>query len=261
MAKPRILLTNDDGIEAPGLRCLYQTLAPIADVVIVAPACDLTGAGMSVTLDSPMQIDSYSWEDGVVAWSVEGTPTDCVRAALHFLLDSTPDFVFSGVNWGGNAGRNALYSGTVGAALEASVHGVRGVALSTYYDRPGMTPDFSVAERFLPSLIDFLVGADYPSDVVLNVNFPSCPPDEVAGFRMARQGRGFWRIIHTELSNDEGTREVWTGGECALFDEEEESDIRLLEAGYVVAVPLALPEMTHDEMRSRHGKNFETFFS
>lgn len=255
MSKPHILITNDDGIEAPGLRALYEAIAPHASVSVVAPVRNLSGAGMSVTIDRHMQIDPYEWGNGVVAWSVGGTPTDCVRVALHFLLDETPDLVLSGINWGSNAGRDTHYSGTVGAVLESAMHGVRGVALSVHYE-DHEPPNFEVAERYLPDILQFLLNTDYPSHVAFNVNFPSGGVKRVAGFRMARQGLSYWRVVHTPMEE----QKVWTGGERALFEEEEESDVHLLLKGYIVAVPIVLPEMTHHEVRLRYADSFESYY-
>ncbi len=191
----RILITNDDGIDAPGLAVLKKTASRLAgpggDVWTVAPATEQSGTGHCVSFVRPFLISKISERE----FAVEGTPADCVLAGLYDIMPPhRPDFVLSGINRGNNSGENALYSGTVGAALEASLHGLTGIALSQYFgpDNRGLDNPFGAAEEFAADAVRVILrsletaGNDYP--LFFNVNFPPCPAAEVAGMRAAAQG-------------------------------------------------------------------------
>lgn len=226
----RILLVNDDGIESPGLALLARAALRLGEVWAVAPVGQCSAMSHRITLHG--FLDVHRAPDfpvpGVRAFSVDGTPADCVKAALAHVLDAPPDVVFSGVNRGCNLGRDILYSGTVGAAMEALVSGVPAVAWSAQTDG-GM----DVAERWLGRVADEIFSRSFAADCVWNVNFPACAPEDVRGVRWdcAVSKNPFYRGVYTPQPLADGARLV-LGGEVAR-DAEPGSDIRALLDGYI----------------------------
>ncbi len=178
--RPRILLSNDDGIHAPGLKSLWNALhkADFADLVIIAPAAEKSGSGVAITWDRPLQIWKAPWPEETPAWSIDGTPADCIKLGTRVLLENPPDFIVSGVNAGSNAGRNVLHSGTVGAVIEGIFRGIPGIAFSC---ENGETPNFHVAEKYIPLMIKYIMQHPLPNGCFLNVNFPQIATSEVKG--------------------------------------------------------------------------------
>ncbi|NJO36578.1 MAG: 5'/3'-nucleotidase SurE [Rhizobiales bacterium] len=184
----RILITNDDGVNAPGLRVLERIAKALSDDVwVVAPETNQSGASHSLTLQRPLRIRSYGLDDN---WhAVDGTPTDCVLLAVRSIIKDKPvDLVLSGVNWGGNLAEDVTYSGTVAAAMEATLFNIKALALSQVY-RGRHEIQWQTAERFAPDLIRKLYALDWADDLLINVNFPDCSPDAVGGHEVTYQGR------------------------------------------------------------------------
>src|SRR5512138_2580987 len=191
----RILLTNDDGINARGLKLLESVARKLSDDIwIVAPAEEQSGAGHSLTLTQPVRLRKHDER----RFSVTGTPTDAVMLALaHVMKDAPPDLVLSGINRGANLAEDVTYSGTVSAAMEGALAGVRSIALSQAYSREGMgdTVPFAAAEAWAERVLKPLVEFDMPAGTLVNVNFPALPPEEVQGIRVCRQGiRDYGRL-------------------------------------------------------------------
>lgn len=251
-SQPKLLLTNDDGIDAIGLKVLWKALrkAGYIDIKIIAPASEQSGTGVSITWDRPILVKPHAWEEDTPAWSVDGTPADCVKMASRIILDSPPDFVVSGVNAGSNAGRNVLHSGTVGACIEGVFRGIPGVAFSC---ENGRDPNFHVAEKYIGTLMQYALDNPLPPGTFLNVNFPHAAQDEVKGFRLTRQGEGRWLedpSLHVE--KEQGTS-YWMGGKPQELNEREECDIAFLRQGYLTAVPIHVHELT-DHLVIKEGK-------
>ena len=184
----RILITNDDGVNAPGLRVLERIAKALSDDVwVVAPETNQSGASHSLTLQRPLRTRSYGLDENWFA--VDGTPTDCVLLAVRSILKKKPiDLVLSGVNWGANLAEDVTYSGTVAAAMEATLFNIKAVALSQVY-RGHDAIQWQTAERFAPDLIKTLYAQDWADDLLINVNFPDCEPGSVAGHQVTSQGR------------------------------------------------------------------------
>jgi len=184
----RILITNDDGINAPGLRVLERIARALSDDVwVVAPETNQSGASHSLTLQRPLRIRSYGLDDNWYA--VDGTPTDCVLLAVRSIVKDKPiDLVLSGVNWGGNLAEDVTYSGTVAAAMEATLFKIKAFALSQVF-RGREEIKWETAERFAPDLIRKLYRLDWADDLLINVNFPDCSPDAVTGQQVTFQGK------------------------------------------------------------------------
>lgn len=254
--RPHILITNDDGIYAPGIKHLWNAIKEMADVTIVAPAGEQSAVSLSITIRHPLRIEKIEWPSQR-AWSVTGTPSDCVKMALSVILPSYPDLIVSGINRGTNAGRNVLYSGTVAAIIEGVMHGIPGVAFSLgdYYN-----PSFHLVESFIPQIVRYTLKHPLPSGTFLNVNFPEDAKKGIKGIRMAKQGKEYWAENPEQREHPaEGHSYYWLGAKLAEFEEDEESDIYWLKQGYAAAVPLHIGELTDQLHIQKQKKIFEEF--
>lgn len=258
-SRPFLLITNDDGIHAPGLRHLWEAVHEFADIAIVAPLTEKSGSGLSITWTQPLHIHPVQWEKGTPAWSITGTPADCVKMALSVLLDRRPDMVISGVNRGSNSGRTVLYSGTIGGVIEASYKDVPGIAFS--FSDFEVPPLSATKEYFFPLIRHFLEHP-LPKGSILNVNFPYNCKEKINGFKLATQGRGRWVESPDKRTHPEGKPYYWLGGKWASHDEEDpESDVAWLEKGYIAAVPINVGEMTDHLVLSKHKHAVEGHFN
>jgi 5'-nucleotidase len=227
-----ILVTNDDGILAPGLALLAEVCRAVGAVTVVAPDREQSGTSHSLTLHRPIR--PMRRPDG--AFQVDGTPTDCVMLALEALMPERPDFVFSGVNHGPNMGEDVLYSGTVAAAMEAVVLGVPGIAISFAGNQP------ETMATYRDRLVD-LVGRitsvpEFPQDTLLNVNLPRVPAAEVAGVRVTKLGSRFFSGSLARMKDPWGREIFWIGGGTITWTGDEDSDHAAVGEGYVSVTPL-----------------------
>ncbi|BBI18305.1 5'-nucleotidase SurE [Neochlamydia sp. TUME1] len=239
--RPHLLITNDDGIYAPGIRHLWNALKDFADITIVAPATEQSAVGVSITVRNPLRLHQVEWAGQTQAWSLTGTPADCVKMGLKVILDRKPDLIVSGINRGSNAGRNLMYSGTVGGTIEGIIQGVPGIAFSCvdYFNT-----DYQKVEHYVPLLVDYVVKHPLPSGSLLNVNFPTYQ-HEIKGFKLTRQGKEFWAEDPLERNHPaEGHSYYWLGAKLQQFEEHEDSDISWLARGYIAAVPVHVGELT-----------------
>jgi 5'-nucleotidase len=242
----RILCTNDDGINAPGLASLARIAAKLTDDVwTVAPETEQSATSHSLTLRRPLRVRHLDNR----RFSIDGTPTDCVVVALRKLVDGRrPDFVLSGVNHGANLGEDITYSGTVAAAMEAALFGVPAVAFSMMR-RGDHEHRWATAEAFAPDILRRLRDLDWPPGVLINVNFPDLPAEEVKGLRICHQGR---RDVQTEVveGHDPGGRPyLWIGDFSSDKSVESHSDLGVVEAGFVAVTPLHL-DLTQKDLLS-----------
>ncbi len=254
--KPKILITNDDGITAPGLKYLWEALADIADLYIVAPAAEQSGVGLAITIRDPLQIQPVDWERGTKAWKVTGTPADCVRMGISVILDEVPQMIVSGINRGSNSGRNVLYSGTIGGVIEGALRNVPGIAFSCV---DFMNPDYQKTQHLIVPLVKHVLEHPLPKGTLLNVNFPDTK--EILGIKMARQGKGFWIENPDARIHPEGHSYYWLGGKWHDYDEDEESDVHLLKQGYASAVPIHISELTDLAHFHANKEHFDKHFS
>ncbi|MCC5833069.1 MAG: 5'/3'-nucleotidase SurE [Chlamydiales bacterium] len=260
MSRPRIILTNDDGIEAKGIKQLWKVLheADFADLFVIAPTTERSGTGVSITWDRPMLIQEAAWPGDTPAWSVDGTPADCIKMGMRVILKEKPDFIISGINAGSNAGRNVLHSGTIGAVIEGIFRGIPGMALSC---ENGEEPNFHVAEKYVLPLTRYLMNSPLPPGSFLNVNFPHAVKDKVKGFRLTRQGKGRWaEDPQLHIETDHGPS-YWLGGKPEESSEDQDCDIALLKEGYLTAVPIHVHELTDHKELSIRKEAFEKHFS
>lgn len=258
--RPKLLLTNDDGILAPGIRALYEALheADFADLTLVAPSRERSGSASSITWEVPIELKQVDWDHETPAWSVDGSPADCVKLAESVILKGKPDLIVSGINAGSNAGRNVLYSGTVGAIIEGAFHEIPGIAFSC---ENGEEPNFHVARKYVAQIVQYLLAHPLPQGSILNVNVPHGVDDEVKGMRWTHQGRGRWRhspYLHMESQHGQT---YYLGGKPEEIEEEPESDIELLRQGYLTAVPLHVHDLTDKQAHNSMQETFESFFT
>jgi 5'-nucleotidase len=257
--KPLILVTNDDGVHAPGIRHLLQSLEQDAEVIAVAPLNEQSAVGLCITMRQPLKIEQIHWPSTTAPiWTVNGTPADCVKLALQVILPRTPDLIVSGINRGSNAGRNILYSGTVAAVIEGIMHNVPGIAFSMadYFN-----PIFKGVEEHIPSIIHYLLAHPLPNGTFLNVNFPSQHVQRgIKGFRLAKQGMEYWTENPEQREHPaEGHAYYWLGSKLAEYQEDPDSDIALLKNGYATAVPIHVWDLADHAHIRQHRDHFEAF--
>jgi 5'-nucleotidase len=254
--KPKILITNDDGIDAPGLRFLWEALIDVADLYIIAPATEKSGAGLGITIRDPIHIQPIDWEKGTKAWKITGTPADCIRMGMSVILNSPPDLIVSGINRGANSGRNVLYSGTIGGVIEGVLRNVPGIAFSC---ADFVNPDYKKVQHLIYPLVKHLFENPLPHGTLLNVNFPDV--QEIRGLKLARQGKGFWIEDPAHRIHPEGHSYFWHGGKWNEHEEDEESDVHLLKQGFATAVPIHISELTDLKLFNERKSHFNRLFS
>jgi len=238
----KILITNDDGINAQGIRALWKAIEPLGKITIVAPAKEQSGKGLSLTTPTPLEIRKNSWDNNTPCWSVSGTPAECVKIALSVILKNPPDLIVSGINKGSNAGRNILYSGTIGATIEGAFRGIPGVALSC---ECYANPDYKFAQKYIPSFIRYMLKHPLPYGSIWNVNFPKENYSDTKGFKIARQGQSYWvEDPHTHEDHSEKSPLYNLGMKYLDSDEHDHCDTSLLKQGFITAVPIHIGELT-----------------
>ncbi len=241
----RILLTNDDGIHAPGLKVLETIARTLSDDIwIVAPAEEQSGAGHSLTLSRPVRVRRHDDR----RFSVSGTPTDAVMMALGVVMEGMrPDLILSGVNRGANLAEDVTYSGTVSAAMEGTLAGVPSIALSQVYAREGMgdTVPFAAAEHWGPSVLRSLIDVTMPERTLINVNFPASAPDEVKGVKVCEQGfHDYGRARIVKGTDPRGYPYYWFGLGHVEHTPGHDTDLEAIGDGFVTVTPLHL-DLTH----------------
>ena len=245
----RILLTNDDGINAQGLKVLEAIARDLSeDIWIVAPEIEQSGQSRALTLTSPLRTRHI--EDRT--WSVSGTPSDCVLLAMDKLMDGPPDLILSGVNRGQNMGEDTSYSGTVAAAMFGMQHGVPSVALSQAmnFQTRGSCP-WETAEAWGARVLRPMIEAGWPDDVVMNVNFPDCTPEAVHGVQLTCQGfRDHPQLVTEQREDLRGNAYYWIGFGGKLSDPPEGTDLRAVYDGYVSVSPLHV-DLTHNRFLAK----------
>ena len=241
----RILLTNDDGVNASGLKVLEAIARRLSDdITIVAPAEEQSGTGHSLTLTRPVRLRRL----GERRYCVTGTPTDSVMMALALIMkDGPPDLILSGVNRGANLAEDVTYSGTVSAAMEGALAGVRSIALSQNYAREGMgdTVPFAAAEAWGERVLRPLLDAPWSPRTLVNINFPALPPGDVRGVKVVNQGlRDYGRLNLVKGTDPRGYDYYWFGLGPMLHTPAHSTDLEAIDDGYVSVTPLHL-DLTH----------------
>ena len=241
----RILISNDDGIHAPGIKVLEELALTLSDDVwIVAPETEQSTTSHSLSLMRPVRLKEYSTR----RYSVDGTPTDCIVIAInHLLKDRKPDLVLSGINLGQNLGDDVTYSGTIAAAMEATVLGVRAIAFSHAVKVWGDDPSWDVPRKYFARIMGKIVGASWPPNVLININFPDAAISDVSGIEISRQGKhkvGDYLEARRDLRN---RPYFWIGEVKHHSDIADDTDIAVINRGGISITPLSL-DLTHRPM-------------
>lgn len=249
----RILVTNDDGINAPGLKVLERIARSLSrDVWTVAPEMEQSAAAHSLTLRRPLQVRRLSRR----RFAIDGTPTDCVLLAInHLMTKHKPDLVLSGVNRGGNLGEDVTYSGTIAAAMEATLLGIPAIAMSQVRQHGGHPVKWSTAEAHGADVVRRLVSVAWPQGVLMNVNFPNVVAEAVTGTRVVRQG---WRegdIEVVQASDPVGRPYLWIGDFTSDESVDPETDLAAVMHGAISVTPLHL-DLTHEQTLKQIGRVF-----
>ncbi len=246
---PRILITNDDGYSAPALAALARALRPLGEVVAFAPDHNWSAAGHTKTMHKPLRVTKDVLPDGSPLFITTGTPSDCVGLALLGILPAWPDLVVSGINQGSNLGHDVTYSGTLAAAMEATVYGIPAIAASQDIqgDHAG---DLDFAAVVVAMLAQRVLAEGLPANSFLNVNFPALPRDQVRGIQVTRLGRRIYRDVLICREDPKGRPYYWIGGEPPAGEPLPGTDIGALAAGYISVTPLNL-DMTDQVQLAR----------
>jgi 5'-nucleotidase len=249
-SSPLIVLTNDDGVSSPGLAALKTALDPLAEVRIVAPDQNRSGAARSITMHSPLWVEEVTLEDGTKAYSTDGTPVDCVRMAALGLLDRVPDLIVSGINLGGNLGDDITYSGTVAAALEGIMLDIPAIAISAEAYHPGY--DLSVPARLAKLLVFTALDCGFPAKTLLNVNCPDRAWDELRGLRFTTLGKRIYgdKVEYRETKGNRRGYHIYN--DDLSYQKEKGTDFEAIAEGFASITPLHFDLMSHealDELR------------
>lgn len=245
----RILLTNDDGIYAPGLRALRKELQQLGEVTVVAPATEQSATGHSVTLVTPLLVTEIPEDDGngSIGWAVEGRPADCVKLALLELLPEKPDVIVSGLNAGSNAGINVLYSGTVAAAIEGAFYNVTAIACSLEYDKK--IHDFPRAARYARQVVEQILAHKPEAGRLFNVNIPVLENGPIQGIKVLPQNITQYFEEFDRRVNPRGRTYFWTSPEFRCPDPHPDTDVTALQEQYITVTPLKFDLTDHARMQ------------
>jgi 5'-nucleotidase len=242
--RPLILVTNDDGISAPGLRSLIQVMNEFGEVVVVAPEGPQSGMGHAITLNSALRCDKVHIAEGPQEeYSCSGTPVDCVKLAVNKILPRKPDLCVSGVNHGSNSSINVIYSGTMSAAVEGALEGIPSIGFSLLnhaYDA-----DFSASQEVVRELVPRVLRDGLPEGSCLNVNIPNVGKEEIKGIRVCRQANANWVEEFDERKDPNGRTYYWLTGTFENYDHGEDTDEWALANGYVSVVPVQYDVTAH----------------
>jgi 5'-nucleotidase len=235
LRRPRILISNDDGVHARGIKALATALEKVADVTVVAPDRERSGASHSLTMDVPLRTHHIS--DNVIG--VDGTPTDCVLLALKLLLPEPPDLMVSGINRGPNMGDDVTYSGTIAAAMEATLLGVPAVAVSLCRCESGEY-DYAPSAEIAAEIAMIVLERGLPEGTLLNINVPNIPLADIKGVRIARQGKQVYEEAVIEKKDPRGRTYYWIGGQLTSWRAEPDTDYSAVINGFVSVTPVHL---------------------
>jgi 5'-nucleotidase len=253
--RPLILVTNDDGIEAKGLLALIEAVKSFGKVMVVAPAEPQSGMSHAITVKTPLQVKKLFEDDDLIQYECIGTPVDCVKIAFNQLLSQKPDLLVSGINHGSNSSSSVFYSGTMGAALEGCINEIPSIGFSLLSLDPDA--DFSASKYFVEKIIHKVLANGLPKSICLNVNVPPMPEDKIAGIKVTRQTRGFWKEEFDKRIDPLGRSYYWLTGHFHNDEPEApDTDEWALKNNFVSIVPLHVDLTCYDTLRIIKDWNF-----
>ena len=253
--RPLILVTNDDGITAPGIRALVEIMNSFGDVYVVAPDAPQSAMGHAITINKPLYCHAVpvAEEAPQIEYSCSGTPVDCVKIALNEILKRKPDLCVSGINHGSNSSINVIYSGTMSAAVEAGTRGIPSIGFSLL--DYSIDANFYPAKKYIKQLVAQCLKHGLPSGVVLNVNIPKLTESEIKGVRVCRQASAYWKEKFDKRTNPYGRDYYWLIGEFINNDTGENTDEWALENGFVSVVPVQFDLTAHHAIKDINNWN------
>ncbi|MHA3789778.1 5'/3'-nucleotidase SurE [Flavobacterium hauense] len=252
--KPLILVTNDDGITAPGIRALISVMKELGDVVVVAPDSPQSATGHAITINNTLHINKIDIDPDVeMEYSCSGTPVDCVKFAVSEILKRKPDLCVSGVNHGSNSSINVIYSGTMSAAVEAGIEGIPAIGFSLLdYN---WDADFEPIKSSIKKITEEVLENGLPDGVILNVNFPKLNENEIKGIKICRQAKAMWQERFDKRQTPMGRDYYWLTGKFVNLDNGEDTDEWALAHGYISIVPVQFDLTAHHAMQTLNSWN------
>lgn len=252
--KPLILVTNDDGISAPGVRALISVMKELGDVVVVAPDSPQSATGHAITINNTLFINKIDIDPEIeTEYSCSGTPVDCVKFAVNEILHRKPDLCVSGINHGSNSSINVIYSGTLSAAVEAGIEGIPAIGFSLLdYN---WNADFEPVKPFVKKITQEVIENGMPEGVILNVNFPKLKKKEIKGIKVCRQAKAMWMEKFDKRTNPQGRDYYWLTGEFVNLDKGDDTDEWALENGYISVVPVQFDLTAHHAIQQLNSWN------
>lgn len=245
---PVILVTNDDGITAPGIRALTEAMSELGKVVVVAPDSPQSGMGHAITIGTPLRLNQVDIFGDIEAWQCSGTPVDCVKLARDKILHRVPDLCVSGINHGANHSINIIYSGTMSAAMEAAIEGIPSVGFSLLDYR--FEADFTVARQVARDITKKILKSQLPKGALFNVNIPKGTKEQIRGIKICRQANAKWVEEFDERRDPQGKKYYWLTGEFKNQDTGKDTDVWALENNYVSVVPVQF-DLTHYALKKQ----------
>jgi 5'-nucleotidase len=256
MNKPLILVTNDDGIFAPGIRTLIEVMQEIGEVIVVAPDSPQSAMGHAITINNTLHLNKISKDNATVnEYSCSGTPVDCVKLAVNEIMKRKPDLCVSGINHGSNSSINVIYSGTMSAAVEAGIEGIPaiGFSLCDY----GHEANFEILKPYVKKIASEVLLNKLPKGVVLNVNFPKKEANQIKGIKICRQANAVWQEKFDKRISPMGKEYYWLSGEFVNLDKGEDTDEWALKNDYISIVPVQFDLTAHHAIQELNTFDFK----
>ena len=256
MKRPLILVTNDDGINAPGIRTLISVVKNIGDVIVVAPDSPQSGMGHAITINSTLHSSRITPKNSeIIEYSCSGTPADCVKLAINELMPRKPDLCVSGINHGSNSSINVIYSGTMSAAIEAGIEGVPAIGFSLL--DYSWNADFSHSKDFIRKITLNALNNGIPKGVVLNANIPAVKKSDIKGVKICRQAKAYWVEEFDKRKNPLGQEYYWLTGKFVNKDQGEDTDEWALKNNYISIVPVEFDLTAHHAIQGLNEWDFK----
>jgi 5'-nucleotidase len=252
--RPVILITNDDGITAPGIRSLVEAVKGLGKIVVVAPDKAQSGMGHAITIGQPLRMNKVEIFEGVEAWQTSGTPVDCVKLAVDKILHRKPDICLSGINHGANHSINVIYSGTMSAAMEAAIESIPSIGFSLLDYR--FEADFSAAKHYIKKIVETVLAKETEKHFLLNVNIPAVPQNEIKGVKICKQAYAKYEEDFTERVDPQGKKYYWLTGEFINFDKGKDTDVWALQNNYISVVPVQF-DLTNYKLKKELEKTWK----
>jgi 5'-nucleotidase len=251
---PVILVTNDDGITAPGIQNLVEAVKDLGKIVVVAPDKPQSGMGHAITIGVPLRLNKVNFSDDIEAYQCTGTPVDCVKLAVDKILHSKPDICISGINHGANHSINVIYSGTMSAAVEAAIESIPAIGFSLL--DYSLEADFTASRKYARMIVEQLLKTPPQKHTVLNVNIPIARPSEIKGIKICRQAYAKYEEDFIERTDPHGRKYYWLTGEFVNFDKGKDTDVWALANNYVSVVPVQF-DLTHYIQKEEFEKTWD----